>query len=333
MRLRFFLVIILLSVSVSCALASEQEVRAAWLAYAKPAISPQDYPTAFHLRQARQNAIAILQASLDQKDPELQEALGYFLLRDYQYHKAKEAFEAALKRRGNEPRLRYFLATTKAILLASNPDTMPEESKAVIEEFQKAAKAEPQNALPLLQAASVAFDADRPDLALPLVTEALAKPGLYLYRLPIPSDLVPDSAQASAAWWLVEAELWGEIINRTANCARGLSREGKRLALRKDAASRELYQKAEAVGQLLTRTTPPLASSLAAGLEVQRQALLAQSDDAGARSKLAKIETAQANLQKAWEDLQAQEKQNPPKTPEARLENQKRLVETLLAQL
>jgi hypothetical protein len=334
MRFRLFLGFILLLLSASWAFASESGVRSAWLAYAKPAISPQDYPTAFHLRQARQTAISILQASPDQKDSELQEALGYFLLRDYQYHKAQIAFEAALKHRGNEPRLRYFLAVTKAILLTSNPDTMPEQSKTVIEEFQKAAKAESQNALPLLQAASVAFDSDRPDLAVPLVTEALAKPGFYLYRLPVPSDLVPDGPQATAAWWLVESELWGEIINRATNCARGLMREGNRLSLRKEtAAAQELYQKAEAIGQMLTRTAPPLASSLAAGLEVERQALVARSEAPGARQQLAKVEAAQEALQKSWEDLQVQEKTNPPKTPEARLENQKQLVEKILAQL
>jgi len=334
MKIRLLFGLVLLLASVSCAFASEQELRAAWLAYAKPAISPQDYPTAFHLRRARENAIAVLQASPDQKDSELQEALGYFLLRDYQYHKAQVAFEAAIKRRGQEPRLRYFLAVTKAILLTSNPDTMPEQSKTVIEEFQKASKAEPQNALPLLQAASVAFDADRPDLALPLVTEALAKPGFYLYRLPVPSDLVPDGPQATAAWGMVESELWGEIINRATNCARGLMREGNRLSLRKEtAAAQELYQKSEAIGQMLTRTTPPLASSLAAGLEVERQALIARSENPEARQKLAKVEAAQEALQKSWEDLQAQEKSNPPKTPEARLENQKQLVEKILAQL
>jgi hypothetical protein len=334
MRFRPLLVLVLLLVSASWALASESELRSAWLAYAKPAISPQDFPTAFHLRQARQTAISILQASPDQKDPELQEALGYFLLRDYQYHKAQVAFEAAIKRRGQEPRLRYFLAVTKAILLTSNPDTMSQQSKAVIEEFQKAAKAEPQNALPLLQAASVAFDADRPDLSLPLVTEALAKPGFYLYRLPIPSDLVPDKASATAAWWGVESELWGEIINRAANSARGLLAAGNRAALKKDSAkAQELYQQAEAVGHLLTQTTPALAAGLATGLEAERQALLAQGEAAGTQQPMPKVTAAQGALQKAWEDLQAQEKQNPPQSPEACLQNQKILVEQIRAQL
>jgi hypothetical protein len=104
--------------------------------------------------------------------------------------------------------------------------------------------------------------------------------------------------------------------------------------LKKDSAkAQELYQQAEAVGRLLTQTAPPLAASLATGLEIERQALLAQSEDPGAQARLAKVTAAQGALLKAWEDLQAQEKQNPPQSSEARLQNQKTLVEKILAQL
>ncbi len=324
------------------AMAQPQEVRAGWGAFVQPALSPQDYSSPLLRHRAREQAIALLEAAPDKKDALLLETLGYFYLRDFQYLKAQERFAEALKRNSKEPRLRYLLAQTKAILLAADPAKIGENCKEVVEEFRRAAGRDPDNTLPLLQGASVAFDSDRPDLALPLVAEALKRPVFRLYTLPVPEDLATDSAQSAAAWWWAQSELWGEMITRTGNCARGLLKLGDRANLRGEAAqAEELYRQSAQVATLLYRADPPLAAAPAAGLEAEKQALRARltlasldrTEQAKIKAGLPRIEATQRRLQQQWALLQDKEQTSPPPSVQARLENQKTLVDAVLSAL
>jgi hypothetical protein len=186
----------------------------------------------------------------------------------------------------------------------------------------------------------VAFDSGRTDLALPLVTEALKCSAYRLYALPVPEDLTDDAGQSAAAWWWVQSELWGEGINRTANCARGLQQRGDQLKLNENlAGADELYQQAGQIGMLISRSEPALTTALAVGLELQRQALEnrialnTRHNPAGVpalRENLAKVQAAQSKLAALKAKLKTpQELDNV----QARRSEQKSVVEAVLAGL
>jgi len=336
--IQIWLALMILSAA-ACALAGEKEYRAGWAAFVQPVLEPEKYPTAYHYHQAREQAISEMKAAAAEKTAEALESLGYFYFRDFQYRNAREQFEAALKRKGREPRLYYLLGQTKAVLLLSEPEKMREQCKEALEEFRRAAARDEANALPLFQAASVAFDADRSDLALPLVSEALKRPEYRLYALPVPQELAADGSQAAKAWWWVQSGLWSEMITRTANSARGLLRQADRLALSgEEAQAEEAYRQAEQIGQMLYRANPPLAESLAAGLEIERQALSAQIGNRSGvmtaeRTRLKQIDAARRNLERLWKELQEKERLQPPAGAEAWLNDQKSLVEAVLSSL
>ncbi len=323
-----------------CVFAADKEFRAGWLEFVRPAIAPDEFPTAFHYHRARERAIASMKLSLENKKrAETLESLAYFYLRDFQYQNAREGFEEALKRKGDEPRLRHLLGQTKAVLLLAEPETRSEECKEAIKEFRRAADREESNAMPLFQAASVAFDSNRSDLALPLVKEALGRPECGFYTLPVPEDLAEDRAQATGAWWWVQSELWKEMIVRAANCGRWVVRQADRSALRGEKEkAEELYLQAVQIGQHLYRTNPPLVEALAAGLEMERTALRGRlrnpaGDSADVEERLKRLDSAQKNLERLWRDLREKERRQPPASIEERVENQKRLVEAILSSL
>lgn len=333
-------ILILLVLTSGVFAAEAKEFRAAWLEFVQPVIEPERFSSAFHYHRAREKAIeVILPAAQTKKDWGALESLGYFYLRDFKYRSAQEQFEAALKRNSREPRLYYLLGQAKAVLLLAEPQTRSEECKEAIKEFRKAAERDAGNAMPLLQAASVTFDSDRADLALPLVSDALQKPEYRFYTLPVPEDLVEDSALAAAAWWWVQSELWRDMINRTTNCGRGMIRQADRLALsgEKDKAE-ELYHQAAEIGRLLCRAEPRLCEALSAGLELEREALRAQSAGRTGGStagsvRIKQIESAQQELKRLWSNLQKNERQQPPASVQERQDNQKRLVEAILSSL
>jgi hypothetical protein len=336
---RVIFISLLLLVISTCAFGAENPLRAGWLAFARPALEPAKYPSSFAQHDAREQAIALLLAA-DGKDAVAKESLGYFYLRDYQYYKAKEQFEAALKRNSKDPLLHYLLAQTNAILTATEPEKMSEECKQPIEGFKKAAEREPDNAMPLLQAASVAFDSGRTDLALPLVTEALKRSAYHLYKLPMPEDLTDDAGQSAAAWWWVQSELWGEGISRTANCAHGLRQRGDQLKLNENlSGADELYQQVSQMGMLISRSEPALTTALAVGLELQRQALenrialntrLNPAGVPALRDNLAKVQAAQSKLAELKAKLKTPQELN---SVPARMSEQKSVVEAVLAGL
>ena len=311
----------------------------AWRAFVQPAVTPEQYTATYHYHQARERAINPLVAIPPGKRsmPEVT-ALGYFHLRDFQYNNARDSFEYALKHNNKDPLLRYLFASTKAILLVTEPEKMQEQGKGVIEEFKRLSGRDPNNAMPLIQAASVAFDCNRIDLALPLINEALKKPEFRFYQVPLPDKLDESPVQSAKAWWWVQAELWNEMVSRTANCTRGLLQRASRHSLAGDPKrADELYQQAVQVAALLTRTSPANADAAFTGLELERQTLLAQSTSPGVSQppagQLAKIEAAQRELERKWRELQAQEQAQPPVSVEERLAHQKSLLEAALAGL
>lgn len=330
--------LLVLALAAAGALAGEKELHQAWLAYCQPALDPASYPMQVDAHRARQQAINLAQTALqDKKDAAAFETLGYFYLRDFQYRNAQEQFESAAKRDSKEPRLRYLLGQVRAILLVAEPEKMREKVKDSVAEFRRAAALDPDNAMPLLQAASVSFDCDCADLALPLVSEALRRPEYRLYNLATPQDLVSDPGPAALAWWWAQSELWSEMINRTANCARSLVLRGNHLAVSGQAEkAAQYYQQAAEIGAKLSRATPALADAVGAGLEVERQALVAQSGAAATpeqKARLSRIEAAQQVLQRQWRMLQEREHRQPPASVEERLNNQRAVAEAVLASL
>jgi Tfp pilus assembly protein PilF len=337
-RYGFIILLFLICMTTLPVCAATDVLHDAWAAYCAPALDPASYPTQADIQRARQTAIALLEQA-DRKDATARKSLGYFYLRNYQYIKAKEQFEAGIKRDGKDPVMKYLLAQTKSVLLLAEPDTMREQCKEPIEEFRRAAAREPDNALPLLQSASVAFDCGRPDLALNIVTEALKRPAYRLYSLPVPTDLSDDPVKATKAWWWAQSELWTDTINRTSNCVRWLVQYADRAyKSRAIADSDKLYNQAAQAGALMCKATPPLASATSAGLEAQRQALSAQSicytkgrpDEATAVcAKLAKVQEAQKVLETKWQEQRVTEIALPPASVDAIMAAQKKLVESI----
>lgn len=335
-RAPFFLMVLSLAVfAASVSAVCADTLHDAWTVFAAPVLDPAAYGSTMDHHRARVQAIAAIGDGAE-KNARLSEALGYFYLRDFQYLKAKDMFEAAAKR-SREPRIRFLLAQTKAILLLAEPEKRGEQCKEPIGEFRKAANQEPDNAVPLLQAASVAFDCNRTDLALPLITEAIKRPACRLYTADVPEDLAADPAKAAAAWYWVQSALWNDAISRVSNCARWLIQLGDRASIAGEKArARMLYQQAVEVGGLLTRCSPPLGVACAAGLEAQKQALTAQTGPSGGptpeelaavRARLEAVENQQKAFKRRQTELQRAEQSEPPKSVQAIMDNQKKLVE------
>jgi len=249
----------------------DAEYRAAWKAFAAPAGDPSLSGSLEARQQARLAAIPSMEAAAAADPGSLTylESLGYIYLSAGQYDKARTAIDHAIERRRDLPLLYLLRGQAEAALAQMDPPRAGEQIGPAITALERAAQLDPTNALPLLQAASVAIDLNRPDLALPRIRQALERPNLKLYRLSVPTDLGPDPGASVRAWQYSQLEHWLGLISRCQNvaafCFRLGAEEDKNSNL---AAAEERFQWALQVGRLVGGSEPSLFIAVAPALDV-----------------------------------------------------------------
>lgn len=217
----------------------DAEFRAAWVAFAAPAADPEKSRSLEARQQACMAAIPGIEAAVaaDPGDPLYLESLAYVCLSAAQNQKGKEAVDKAIAVKRDRPLLYMLRGQAEAVLAQMDPPKAGERIGPSLAAFDRAAHLDPMNSLPLFQGASVAFDVNRPDLALPRVKQALERPGATLYRLAVPEDLGPDKGTSLRTWQYVQLGQWFEVLARCRNVGKSLL---------------SLASKAEAGGDLAT---------------------------------------------------------------------------------
>lgn len=249
----------------------DADFRAAWVAFAAPAADPEKSQSLEARQQARLAAIPLMEAAIaaDSRNWIYQESLAYICLTAGQYEKAKAAVEKAIGIKRDRPVLYLLRGQAEAALAQMDPPNTPTLIGPAVDAFDRAAKLDPYNALPLLQGASVAYDASRPDLAAARVKQALQRTGSMLYTLSVPSNLFDDRGAAIRAWQYIQLGHWYELLARFRNVNRHLLARGERLEQRKElGAADESYRSALQVGRLVAGMSPHLFINVNAGIDM-----------------------------------------------------------------
>ena len=214
---------------VSPAPKGDAEFRAGWLAFAEPAENPGADRSFDARQQAKLTAIPHMEAAVaaNPGNVDYQTGLAYVYLSAARYDKAKEAINKAIDKERRDPLLYLLRGQAEAALVQMSPEDVSKRAGPALTAFSRAAELDPKNALPLLQAASVAFDCDRSDDALAYLQKALARPECRLYRLPLPDHLRPQPTEWLRTWQYIQLGQWYEIISRCQNVAHFLTRLGQ----------------------------------------------------------------------------------------------------------
>jgi tetratricopeptide (TPR) repeat protein len=205
------------------------EFLAAWQAFARPA--KDSTATSLDARQqARMAAIPHMEAAVeaDSADADKHAALAYIYLSAGKYEPGKQAANRAIDRDRSQPLYYLLRGQAEAALAKLNPETASDRIEPALRAFDDAAHLDPSNSLPLLQAASVALDAGRVDLAEPRVKRALERPGFTFYRLPVPDGLDTDQTTCLHMWQYVQLWQWAELVARCQNVERTWLKLGER---------------------------------------------------------------------------------------------------------
>jgi len=235
--------------------------------------------------------------------------LGYTYLAAGRYQQAKETIDQAVGRDRKDPLLYLLRAQAEAALAYMNPQTKAKEIDTALRSFDDAAHLDPANSLALIQAASVAFEVGKQEVALAKLEAGLARPAMTLYRLPIPGDLGPSPLEYAASrakitegllpglWWerlkpecqdkcqkMCQAESikmwqytqmsqWGEMVARCQNAARMTLKHGKGKEDAGDLAGAEAaYKQALALGRQVGNAQPNLFITVSVSLNLMEDA-------------------------------------------------------------
>ncbi len=277
----------------------DADFRAGWNAFAAPAADPVKAKSLEARQQARMAAIPRLEAAVAATPDNwgYQESLGYVCLAAGQYEKAKAAIEKAIAIKKDRPLLYMLRGQAEAAMAQMDPPSTAEQIGKAIAAFDRAAQVDKHNALPLLQAASVAFDADRPDLALPRIKKALNRPGAMLYTLAVPTNLSDQPGLSVRAWQYVQLSHWYEFLARFQNVSKKLLTRGATLAQKGDLkAADESCQQSLQVGRTVGAMRPHLFINVASAINIMQDSYESLSDLAAksvVRSQMGEIRIRQ----------------------------------------
>ena len=251
------------------------EFLAGWREFAKP-FSPEAQDRTLTARQkARLAAMPHLQAAVaaEPENEPYRVSLAYVCLTAGRYQKAKEILDRSLELERDSPMLYLLHGQAQAALAQMKPAEAGSRIEPALESFERAARLDPENALPLLQAASVAFDVARPDLAEPLVELALAGEGCTMYRLPIPVELGSDHPSSLRIWQYAQYEQWSQLIARCENVSKATLRLGaEKEKLGELEAAERYFQQALSVGRAVGAARPNLYISVNAAINLMEDA-------------------------------------------------------------
>jgi len=224
------------------------EFLAAWQAFAKVVKSPAA-PSPDARQQARIAAIPHMEAAVEADDanPDYRAALAHIYLSAGKYAEGKDAANHAIDRDRRRPSFYLLRGQAEAALAHMDPETARDRIGPALRAFDDAARLDPSNSLPLLQAASVAIDAGRTDLAEPTVKRALQRPAFRFYRLPVPDGLDSDQTTSLHMWQYIQLGQWAELVARCQNVERTWLKLGEQKLEEEDFEGAETYFR-EALG-------------------------------------------------------------------------------------
>jgi tetratricopeptide (TPR) repeat protein len=262
------------------------EFRAGWRAAASPAPSQQGKGALQARQEALIAAIPHLEAAVaaEPKNAGYLISLGYVYLSAGKYQQAKETLLQATGRDRKDPLPHLLRAQAEAALAIMNPDTKAEQIGAALRSFDDSAQLDQTNSLALVQAASVAYEVGKQEIAREKLKAGLARPGITLYRLPIPGDLSPDTSTSIKMWQHAQMWQWLEMLARAQNAARLLLKEGKQKEDAGDLGGAEaLYKQVLALGRQVGNAHPNLFITVSTSLNMMEDAYIALARVAEAR--------------------------------------------------
>lgn len=251
------------------------EFLAGWREFARPFAPEAKDRTLTARQEARLAAIPHLQAAVaaEAQNQEYRVSLAYVCLTAGRYQKAKEVLDRSIELAPDSPMLRLLQGQAEAALAQMEPAEASTRIEPALASFRRAAKLDPDNALPLLQAASVAFDVARPDLAAPLLELALTRDGCTMYRLPIPAELGSDHPSSLRIWQYVQYEQWAQLIARCGNASKAAVRLGAdKEKLGELEAAEQHFREALSVGRAVGAARPNLYISVNAAIDLMEDA-------------------------------------------------------------
>jgi tetratricopeptide (TPR) repeat protein len=238
---------------------AEKEFKAGWRQFLDPFSGGEGAGSLEARQEARLAAIPHFEAAVSAApdNAAYRACLGYVCLSAGKYERAKTVIHEAIRLTPEDPLLHLLRAQAEAALAHMDPETTPEKVERAIAAFEKAARLDPDNSLAPIQAASVAFDAGRKDIALEMVQAALARRGMALYRLAIPGDLHADRATSLNLWQYAQMGQWMELLARAENVVRNILKLGAEKEKESEFESaREQFKQALAVAFQIGNARP-----------------------------------------------------------------------------
>jgi tetratricopeptide (TPR) repeat protein len=310
----------------------DAEFRAGWLALVAP-MSAQRKSSALQARQeARIAALPHFEAAAkaDPDNVSYRTALGYVYLAAGKYQLAKETLDEAVARSKRDPLLYLLRGQADAALAQMEPETASAAVERVMRSFDDAARLDPTNSLAGLQAASVAFDAGRRDLGLKKLTEALQRPGMTLYRLPIPGDLHASRSNALRIWQYIQVWQWLELISRCDNVVKTeLKLGGEKQETGDLDGAQALYEQALQVARRIGNARPNTIVCVNSGINAMEDSYVRLLELARKKSskqaeqwegELGVLQIGRSELQGILQTYLKRIEENPPDSVEALLE-------------
>ena len=251
------------------------EFREGWRQAAAPAQKTEGKGALTARQEALLAAIPHFEAAAaaDPGNTSYRVGLGYTYLAAGRYQQAKETIDQAVGRDRSNPLLYLLRAQAEAALAYMNPQTKAKEIDTALRSFDDAAHLDPANSLALIQAASVAFEVGKQEVALAKLEAGLALPGMALYRLPIPDGLDENASMSIKMWQYAQMWQWGEMVARCQNAARMTLKHGKGKEDAGDQAGAEAaYKQAHALGRQVGNAQPNLFITVSVSLNLMEDA-------------------------------------------------------------
>lgn len=310
----------------------EAEFRAAWVAFTDPAAAVQGSGTLAARQRARTTALPHIEAAVAEEpdDARYRAAMVYLYLAAGKYQRAADAVAAAIAGNRDDPLLYLLKAQALATLGHAAPETAGDWVGEAVAALDEAARLDAENALAPAEAASIAFDGDRPDLAVERLDQAIARSGLRLYRLPIAEELDEDPYRSVRRWQYAQYAHWMELLARAENAAQGALKLGREKETANDPEAAEaLYRRALELGRLVGRAEPNSVVTVNSGINICEQAYLhlgklaektGSSDAQRWQGEWGVLQIARGELSGALQQYLDTIKQDPPESREQALE-------------
>ncbi len=321
---------------------AESEFRAGWVAFASVKPGPDGKLTLGAQQEARVAAAARMEAAAeaDPGNAVYQASLCYVCLAAGKYARAAEAIDRAIKLKDDDPLFYMLRGQAQAALAHMVPQEAGERILPALTAFEEAARLDPTNALPLVQAASVAVSVGRMDLALSRIERALERPTARLYRLWVPFDLHPERDASINAWQYVQYGYWTSAAARCQNVGMALLSLGAQKMKDEDldGAARG-FRKALEVGRAVGMAEPNLFITVHVAINMMEGAYggLLQVAEAGHggnaeqwRGEMGVLQIARTELQNRLQVYLNRLKEDPPETADELLALESDSVERAL---